>query len=216
MSWEGWKAVGGVKVKLTEAPTVVSRNALLLDIFTRDTNHTIVHNSFDGSNWSKWESIGGPFQSQPAVVSQTAESLDVFVVGMDSKCYHQSWTIRSGWNGKGKEWNSLGGAFVYHLTAVSRGSGRLHVFGIGTDSACWHNSSVDGGRTWTDWVSLDGILMSPIAATSWGTGRDDRIDIFGIGTDSAVWQNTWNGVTWDGWSSLGGLLQTPPSGLYLR
>lgn len=66
-----------------------------------------------------------------------------------------------------------------------------------TDDIQWN-----GGWQQT-WESLEGILISNVAVTSWAS---DRLDIFGLGTNSAVYHHSWDGST-GGWQDSWDLLQ---------
>src|SRR5437763_465203 len=54
--WSGWEHLGGT---IIEEPAVSSWAANRLDVFTRNTNSTLGHKSWNGSSWSGWESLGG-------------------------------------------------------------------------------------------------------------------------------------------------------------
>ena len=60
----------------------------------------------------------------------------------------------------------------------------------------------------TPWHTLNGVLTSRPAASSWGTSS---IDVFARGSDNALYQTTWNGATWSSWTSLGGGLTSGPA-----
>lgn len=59
---------------------------------------------------------------------------------------------------------------------------------------------------WSSWESLEGVLTSYPAVSSWASGR---LDVFVRGTDNAMWHK-WFDRKWSSWESLGGMLTSAP------
>jgi len=95
-------------------------------------------NSWTGSAWTGWSSLGGILTSDPAaVVYGTAYGtahIAVFARGTDNAL----WVIvnnGSGWGG----WGSLGGILTSAPAATAR-DGHIDVFVRGTDDKVWQKS----------------------------------------------------------------------------
>jgi hypothetical protein len=70
------------------------------------------HKAWDGNAWAPqagWESLGGAFNSSPAVASWGTNRLDVFGLGTDNAMNHKAWD-GTAWAPQAG-WESLGGAF---------------------------------------------------------------------------------------------------------
>jgi len=78
---------------------------------------------------------------------------------------------------------------------------------------CWH-SYVDEiyedwlSCKWSGWEDLGGVIMSGVAAASWGP---NRIDTFARGTDGHMHHKWWDGSAWRGWEDLGGVIDGTPA-----
>jgi len=173
--------------------------------------------STDGSSWSDWYKyagnayvvsnnikafattaapVGVASGTRPAVCTQDANSLDLFVKGTDGALWHRHY--QSGFWGN---WDSLGGYLTSSPAAVSSSSGVLDVFVRGGDGALyWKHWN---GAAWSGWASLGGYLTSDPAVVSQGAGK---IDVFVRGGDGALWQREYSNGAWGSWSSVGGRL----------
>jgi hypothetical protein len=73
---------------------VASWGANRLNVFGLETANQIYHKFWDGFSWgpsSGWESLGGAFNTAPAVVSWGPNRLDVFGLGVEGRLYHKAW-----------------------------------------------------------------------------------------------------------------------------
>ncbi len=173
-----------------------------LDILALGTDNAIWHDAWNGTDWSGAGSLGGAFDTPPAVTSWAANRLDIFALGTDNAIWHNAWE-GTGWNG----WGSLAGVFDSPPAAVSWAANRLDVFAVGNDSAMWHNAW--DGTAWSGWGSLGGIFRSQPAVVSWAA---NRLDVFGLGIDNAMYHKAWDGTAWSaGWDDLGGVFTSPPA-----
>lgn len=189
------------------AIAAVSQSTNRLDIFGLGTNTSMFHKAWDGSGWrpslTGWDSLGGTFNSPPAVMSWGAGRVDVFVLGSDNSMFQKAWTS-SGWS----DWVSLGGVFNSPPSVMTWGVNRQDIFAIGTDNAMYQKAWAGSG--WSDWVSLGGFFISPPAVVTWAVNRQD---LFGIGGDRAMYHKYWNGSAWGppNWESLGGAFNSIPA-----
>ncbi len=72
-------------------PAVATRKANHLDVFVAASDGTLHHTMWTGSEWWRWESLGGLLTANPAAVSWGAKRLDVFARGTDNALYHTYW-----------------------------------------------------------------------------------------------------------------------------
>ena len=150
-------------------------------MFGVGTDAALYHKSWDGSNWSGWDSLGGTWDSDPVAISWGANRIDLFLRGGDKAIWH-NWWDGSKWG----NWQSLGGEFISLPKAVADQPNRLNVYAIGTDHAVWQ--IIWDGTTWGAWQSLMGPAgPSTPAVSSWGPGR---VDVFVQSSDSALWHNS--------------------------
>jgi hypothetical protein len=190
--WSGWFSDIGAPppgVASGASPTVSSSGSGQLEVFIRGTDNAIWCDFNDGYGWLGWESLGGDVLGNPAAVSPTPTAtsptgtIDLFGVGTDQNLYEDTWN-GSSWSGWVKELSAPppGVASGASPTVSSWGPGRLDVFIRGGDNAAWHNAW--NGSSWSGWESQGGILVSDLAAVSWGS---NRIDLIGVGTDQNLY-----------------------------
>lgn len=100
--WQEWGEIGYPKgVFLTTAPGVTVREDNTIDIVApAQADGQLWHASYSPANvFSGWESIPGKTFRQPSLTSNSADRLDVWVVGAsDGRIYHEVWTNASGWS----------------------------------------------------------------------------------------------------------------------
>src|SRR5665647_1151809 len=90
----------------------------------------------------------------PAVCSQDANSLDLFVQGTDHALWYRHYQSGSGWS----SWKSLSGGLASSPAAVSRSAGYIDVFVRGTDGHLYEKTTTNGGTSWSNWYSIGGQL----------------------------------------------------------
>ena len=89
--------------------------------------------------------VGGPVASAPAVCTEDANNLDVFVQGTDHALWYRHYQSGSGWS----SWNSLSGGLTSDPAAVSRSAGKIDVFVRGGDNKLWEMSYDNWLGQWT-------------------------------------------------------------------
>jgi hypothetical protein len=136
----GWTQIGG---SIVGTPAVTSWGANRLDVFWTDSDAILHHKALNGPGADNWvpsgtdsENFGGGIVGSPAAVSTAPNTIDVFIIGTDTKLYHKNWngsvwSPTTGFEGRG-------GAFVASPTVASWGPGRLDVFAPGTDYQVYH------------------------------------------------------------------------------
>jgi len=210
-SQQDWELLGGQLGSTTV--TAVSWGEIgRLDVFATGQNGDILHRYVDGdSGWQPqpdWESLGGTFYADPAVVSWGPNRLDIFATGTDDHVYHKAWT-GSAWDPE-DHWEPLGGtvsAASPHTAAVTRGGGLLDVFHIGTNQKA-HWKSWQGTSWWpsqNDWHRIDAdddltVEGARLAAVSVFNVRMDLFAMSGTlesnDNYATVLHKAWNGAAW--------------------
>ncbi len=212
-----WESLGGI---VGSAPVAVSWGPHRLDLFGLDTKNQMQHKWWDGNSWGPstldWESLGGAFISQPVAISWGPHRLDVFGMGTDSAIWHKWWD-GSSWKPSLTGWESLGGvgAFQGQPTAVTWGPNRLDVFAVIHIGEVYHKFWTPGQGwqpTQTNWESLGGNVISPIAAVA---PAPNDIQLYAVGAQNhdmltKGFNGTWQPSQTD-WISLGGVFDSPPA-----
>jgi uncharacterized protein YkwD len=181
-------------------PATTSWGSSRTDVFKRGDDGALWQKTWNGSNWTAWQSLGGILTSEPAATSWGTGNITVFVIGTDRGLWYRSFN-----NGSWGQWNGLGGILTSGVGAASWGANHIDVFGRGTDGGVWTQSF--NGSGWSGWSSLGGIVLSAPEAASWSPGR---IDVVALGTDKAMWHRWFVAGGWSGWESMGGLFTSGP------
>jgi hypothetical protein len=168
-----------------------------IELVVLGLDSTIWYRRHLNGNWSGWESLGGgTFVSQPVPISIRPNSVAIFAIGTDSRCYVK-WCEDGQWSPPlGRPWQDLGAmgpneAFMERPTVVRSGFNKLDLFGIDRHRALWKNH-YDGSR-WSGFVSLGGTHRRAPSVVSTGVGR---LDIFAVGSDNGVYHKWFDGSVW--------------------
>ena len=128
-------------------------------VFVQGTDNATWYKTFDGTNWSSWQTVGGASFSDPdgatfqnGVTSSVNGNTFLFVRGTDNALWYNTFNGTS-WVG----WSSLGGV-LNSAPGSSQWFGNIYVFVRGTDNALWYRTF--NGETWSNWISLGGVLTS--------------------------------------------------------
>lgn len=154
-----------------------------LQIFCRDPEDSqLLHQYYDGQNWSELVPFGGDVHIGPRVVSWGDNHMAVFFLDHEGEVNQRYWD-GSQWS---SEWVTFTNPKEYHfdtLTVSSWGENRLDVWAAERTSGLWH--LYWDGSHWAEWECLSGSDDAPIdhvGVTSWSAnhfdiitlGRDDR------------------------------------------
>ncbi|MBD0272213.1 MAG: matrixin family metalloprotease [Acetobacteraceae bacterium] len=189
--WSGWVALGAPPVGFAGAPSVVSRNAEVCNIYVRGNDNALWQQAFAEGRWHGWgrHDDGGVLASEPALGTMGPDHEHVFVRGTDDQVWQKFWTGGGGWSG----WFALGappGGFVGAPAVVSRNNTVCNIYVRGNDNALWQKAWFN--NAWHDWGRHDdgGVLASEPALGSMGPNHEH---VFVRGTDNQVWQKWWVG-----------------------
>jgi alpha-beta hydrolase superfamily lysophospholipase len=182
--WTGGRNVGNRRFNRT--PVIARNHDGRLEMFNVDTAGNACHiweNSSD--NWqAEWQPLnGGVLTGGIAVARNRDGRLEVFGRGTDGRLWH-CWqnAPNSGWSA----WESLGGDLAEGSTpAVALNAwGGLEVFVRARDNSIqYRRLRTEGGYSWTDWVSLGGIVTSnPVV----GANTNGSLFVFALGTDNRL------------------------------
>lgn len=151
--------------EFADTPTAVSWGANRLDIFGVEAESgALLHNAWDGSQWSKWENLGTPsanvaFTGTVAATSWSTNRIDIIALGTDGAYYYKYWD-GSQWQPSEIDFISKGGSFGSSPAVVSWGDNRLDIYGVGSDSNLKHLTWYGSGWYPADgtWETLGGPL----------------------------------------------------------
>jgi predicted Zn-dependent protease len=165
-----------------------------------------------GNTWtSSWTSLSGGLMNStdPTVIANDDERLQVFVVAINNQLYYKTQTSpgSSTWS---SSWTSLGGGIRGDTSsAVAMNSnGRLQVFVIGTNNQLYYKAQATAGSsTWSSsWTSLGGGIKadtSPVVTRN----SDGRLAVFVVGGNNGLFYKTQtspDSSTWTAYQALGG------------
>jgi hypothetical protein len=113
-----WSSIGGISIA---NPAITSWSAQRLDIVVVGSDKSLWHRAWDFSlrdennGWTEWETLNGSYLYSPAMVSRSANRLDIFAIDANSSMVFRAWE-GDHWSA---EWLSLGNYFVSSPSLVS-------------------------------------------------------------------------------------------------
>jgi hypothetical protein len=203
---------GGTRqVRLVGAPTVVQRPDTGIDVFARGDDGGLWHLSIQatvysagqlvGGDYRVWEPIGAPsVVSDPSVVANGPNRLDVVVVGLDHTVWH-GWENLNVYTGGDWRWEPLGGYAYGNPKLVAWAQNRLDIFTVGSDHSLNHDFYDWTLGGWGRWESLGSTMTGDPGVVSWQPGR---LDIFARGPGDTLWHQWFQGG-WGTWELLNGV-----------
>jgi len=204
---QNWEKVPDIKPwNIKSGLSCVSRGENKLDVIAIDYNSTVVHLSFNGSQWSDWAAAGTGvyFFGTPALSKMNENRMDAFAIGSTSLIYHNVWT-----NGAWTEWKPIVDvsttttAFgATAVTAASSSPTTCDVFALDHESKIRSRRltvGATGTATWSDWKVVNGNTFNVIFNITATSCNPNTIDLFTIGADLNVYQgkiNVFGVSTW--------------------
>ncbi|KFA70216.1 hypothetical protein S40285_04404 [Stachybotrys chlorohalonatus IBT 40285] len=186
-------------------------------LFGRGAGGEYWYRESDGEGWmSDWESIGGAFLSQPAVISVSRGRIDVFGVWESDMTMRTKTYSRGTWE---VDWRSLAGRCYSPPTLCSRGEGRISVFTLSSEhELAW--KTLNAGE-WSPEASSgwDRAVTGFVGSSPWLLCDPDRADVVAYGQDESPYQlmvKRQNGTNFGYWEQLGGDFQGDPVAVYAR
>ncbi len=197
---------GGSSPSGTSRPYVVQYGSEL-DVFVRGDDGNIWKNTWGGSSWSGFSSLGGgSLVGDPVATTYTNGSyseLDVFALGSNGQVYKDTWN-GSSWSG----FSSLGGTMASNVSVLQYGS-ELDVYARGANGDLWNIGW--NGSSWGTWGDMGG--SGNLAANPYAMQFGAEMDVFIRNTTGTVLKDTWNGSSWSGLNALGGNVASSPFAL---
>ena len=188
----------GYNESLEGPPVVVNRSGGLLDVFVRTSGGNLLrHARQTNGSWTVDELAPTGFAeyglSQPAAISRTVDSLDVFVVHTASgDLIHFYWTQDTGWNLQNLGDLSGAAAVEGAPAVVVRDDGVVHVF---AKEYSWGHLAQFFWIPGTGWAFQDislatgfALRLAPDLAAA---GDSRRIDVLGRGPFGALIHYYW-------------------------
>jgi hypothetical protein len=158
-------------------PAVSSRGALQLEVFVTSHGQVRVRKYDDaaGLGWLDWADLPSlpsnvTAVSSPAATSWDSTRTDVFVLGSDTRLYHQ-FRNSGGWNGT---WEQLDSGITSAPAVTNWGVNRLDVFAL-KNGILWHKWFQTNSWFGPETLFTGVPLYSPPAAVAWGNGRIDIV-----------------------------------------
>jgi hypothetical protein len=239
--WQNWAFVPGNGF-LTSDPVAVSWGSGRIDLFALGSDSQLKHLRMENNVWQPWESVpnlpnGQPLTlkagTRPAVVSWSANRIDVAVRGADNALYHIACTgTCSGtqWSA----WDSLSGILTSDPAMASWGPNRLDVFVQGLDQqlkhiwytgsswSSWEGCPVGSSPTWCAPTAFDGFTLVPGSVPSVVSPGPGQLDLYvrsyGVGDDGAhnlLSHISYDGSEWSWWEPLAnGILVAGPAAMH--
>ena len=151
--------------EFTDTPTAISWGANRLDIFGVEyETGALLHNVWDGSQWSGWENLGTAsatvgFTGTVAATSWSVNRIDIVALGTDGAYYYKFYD-GSKWQPSEDSFIAKGGSFASSPSVVSWGVDRLDMYGVGSDSMLKHMTWYGSGwyPDFASWETLGGPL----------------------------------------------------------
>jgi len=190
-----------------------------LELYALGEDRSLLHKrQLCSGGWTKWTSMGGVFQSGPAVLLNFDSETEIFITGADKAMWHKKATNRNSTDFT--SFRSMGGRFSSGPSATTDSEGLIHVVARGQDRALWHcmqERQADGNMGWTEWKSLGGTLTSSPQII---VDNEGLIHVFSRGMNRALIQkqtivNETYYISWSPWMSLGGNLASSPKAVAL-
>jgi surface antigen len=199
------------QVGASHSPVIIENANGQEEIFMVGLNAQLYH-KWQNSNgsWSGWDSLGGSWPKDPAVIRNGSGVLEVFIVGNSGSdgtatLFHAWQTNASGnsWTG----WNPMAGIWPSETPSVTYNGSSEEVFMRGLNAQIYHSWLASSG--WTSWYSLGGgAAKDPLAVQN----ANGLLGVFYIGTNNQLYYNGQNnGGSWNNWTSLGGSWPNNPA-----
>lgn len=225
--------LGGTLIPLSSLAATQYRGSLYL--FGRGLHSDIWYRSWEGANWSAWESLGGTFTSDPSAAVWAGGFMDIYARAKDGSVAYRRWQ-----NGQWEEWNTIGDSHGFILPgtepfALETGTPNapVHVFFSGRSHKSkledklfrftWRNHVQTGDIRWIGPFqsppnNIDDnpppIISTPVVARR-KKPDDPNLNswhIFGQGEDGKVWYTSYDdrregAERWAPWNNLQGQME---------
>lgn len=196
-----WNQLGGGI--FASAPAATMRRAAsgpghILDVVGRKADGSIWFGSLDTNTntWSTWYSLGGTFQSAPAIVSYFEGGLNIVARGTNNEIY-QKVLNRGNWD---PTWGSLGGNATSSPSITTWYDNNVEISYRANDGSIHYNGWNGRAGTWTGWTQLGANIDSAPAMLSESPGQ---IGYFARQNNQIIQRKFETGRWWPDWISIG-------------
>ena len=144
------------------------------------------------TTWHGWFGLGGQIKGAPTVIFPTADTIDVYVRGMDDRLWQKWWDGKK-WNPSDLDWLPHDdGAFRLGSSPTVIGSANFRdIYVRGADGKIYHKF---WNGKWSGWFGLGGECKGAVAAVN---PTPSTIDVYIRGLDDRLWQKWWDGTKWN-------------------
>jgi hypothetical protein len=204
--WSAWSPLTAA-TSLVGRPAVVGWARQRMDVFALDSIGDVLWNTYDGSAWSGWSSLGSSLAGDPSVANWEGNHLSIAIRGSGGNVLYRELNDHV-WG----SWQNFGGNFSVAPTMLTWGGKHLSIFEVNSAGALvWkHRKEGVWQEAATTWNSLGfapdsagtpniiPLLQQRVQAALWGP---THYMVVGVGTDLLLKVLSWDGATRN-WSSL--------------
>ncbi|KAL8852604.1 MAG: hypothetical protein Q9221_002484 [Calogaya cf. arnoldii] len=184
-----------------------------LDVFCRGPeDNQILHQYYNGQEWSELEPFGGDVFIGPRVVSWGENHMAIFFLDDEGEVNQRYWD-GSQWS---SEWDTFTNPKGYRfdtLSVSSWGKGRIDVWAAERTSGLYH--LYWDGYQWSEWESLSGPDDEPIDHVGVASQSPYQLNIVTLGRDDRKYRYKYYDGTWQpsvsGWYDRPGEFESIPS-----
>lgn len=176
-----------------------------LELIVRGTDNGIYHNTFNGTNWTGYTSLGGLTPSRPALAAGPNGTLELVVRGTDNGIYHNRFN-GAVWSG----YTSRGGSTNDAPALAARSTG-VDLVVRGTDNGVYHDRFTFASATWSGFIAVGGATLTTPALVASALAPPGQLDLVVRGTDSGIYYNHFNGTIWTGYVAIPGATPARPA-----
>jgi hypothetical protein len=191
-----WNIGAPRTASIASDPAIAVASGLGVYVFVRGSDNALW--AYNVSANSGWMSLGGSFVGNPAAVSRTATSFDIFVNSSNGNLQEVSF------NGTSTTWSSVPNgscclAAGSSPTVASPQPLELDVLFKGTDGLMWWKR-ITNAHGYETPKRIGGIVASNPSAAGFGGGR---IDVVFVGDDAGLWHRRYFHRTRGDWNGDG-------------
>jgi predicted alpha-1,6-mannanase (GH76 family) len=208
-AWAGWVSLGKPSVNLLGVPAVVEDTGGVIRAFVRSADGDLWTDSYSGSAWSGFSSLGGVWPYDVAAVAGSGGYVHLYATGTTTAMYHDQALGSGSWSG----WANLGGTVAGVPAAIQDTGNTLRAYAPDVSSGVLEEFHAAGGSTTYGEDSRGGSWPYDAAAAA---GSGGYVDVFDVGlTDNAYWQYLTPAPAWSSWVNLGGSFTGTPTAVKL-
>lgn len=208
-AWSGWSSLGKPSIDLIGVPAVVEDTSGVIHAFIRSADGDLYTDTYSGSAWSGFSSLGGVWPYDVAAVAGAGGYVHVYATGTTTNMYHDQAPNGGSWSG----WANLGGNVSGVPAATQDTGGTLRAYAPDVSLGVLEEFHAAAGSTTYGEDSRGGSWPNDAAAVA---GSGGYVDLFDVGSTANVyWQYLTPAPAWSAWINLGGSFTGTPTAVKL-